>query len=195
MLHGPATESLGRLAVTRRCPTGGLGAGEDPAPRHTIGTEGLLRRLKYLRDGEIVGDAVLAGVFCWLWATSEGDVGWALRLAALFPLCYVLGQGSLYWHLKLRSVSERAPLPAWFHALFRFFKRSNALALGAPLAALVVAAYLGGPSGADVAWSAGLLAFAALEHVNYYARQLMHDNANDLAYLWKHRRLRRAPLA
>lgn len=162
---------------------------------HAIGTKDLLRRLKYLRDGEIAGGALLAGVFCWLWATSEGDVGWALRLAALFPLCYVLGQGSLYWHLKLRSVSRRAPLPAWFYARFRFFERSNALALGVPLAALAVAAYLGRASGADLAWSAGLLAFASLEHVNYYQRQLMHDDANDLAYLWKHRRLRRASLA
>lgn len=138
---------------------------------------------------------MLAGVFLWSWSTSEGDVGWALRLAALFPLYYVLGQGSLYWHLKLRSMSERAPLPAWFAALFRFFKWSNAFALGAPLAFLVVAAYLGGASGSDIAWSAGLLMFATLEFVNYYAWQLMHDNANDLAYLWKYRRLRRAPLA
>ena len=51
-----------------------------------IATEGLLRRLRYLRDGEIVGGAVLAGVFCWLWATSGNDVGWALRLTALLPL-------------------------------------------------------------------------------------------------------------
>ena len=151
--------------------------------------------MRYLRDGEIVGGAALVGVFCWLWATSEGDVGWALRLAALFPLCYVLLQGSLYWHLKLRSVSRRAPLPAWFYALFRFFKWSNALALSVPLAALTVAVYLGRASGADIAWSASLLAFVSLEHLNYYARQLMHDNTNNLAYLWKHRRIRRAPLA
>lgn len=151
--------------------------------------------MKYLRDGEIAGGAMLAGVFCWHWAASEGDAEWALRLAALFPLCYVLLQGSLYWHLKLRSVRRRAPLPAWFYSLFCFFKWSNAFVLGAPLAFLVVAAYLGGASGSDVAWSAGLLAFAALEFVNYYHRQLMHDNANDLRYLWKYRRLRRAPLA
>jgi hypothetical protein len=81
---------------------------------------------------------VLAGVFLWLWGNSGDDVGWALRLAALFPLCYVLLQGSLYWHLKLRSVSERAPLPAWFAPLFRFFERSNVFALGVPLAALAV---------------------------------------------------------
>lgn len=78
---------------------------------------------------------------------------------------------------------------------FIFLEWFNALALGVSLAALAVAVYLGRASGADMAWSAGLLAFASLWHVNYYARQLMHDNANDLAYLWKHRRLRRAPLA
>ena len=142
-----------------------------------------------------MGGAVLAGVFLWLWGNSGDDVGWALRLAALFPLCYVLLQGSLYWHLKLRSVSERAPLPAWFAPLFRFFERSNVFALVATLAVLAAAVYLGRASATDAAWSAGLLAFASLEHVNYYARQLMHDTANDLAYLRKHRRLRRAPLA
>lgn len=158
-------------------------------------TERLLKRLKYLRNGEVLGGAVLVGIFLWFWSNSEGDVGWALRLAALFPLCYVLGQGILYWHLKLRSVSERAPLPAWFADLFGFFKWSNILALGASLVLLIVAVYLGEASGADIAWSVGLLIFATLELVNYYAWQLMYDNVNDLVYLWKHRRLRRASLA
>ena len=53
---------------------------------YAIATEGLPRRLRYLRDGEIVGGAVLAGVLCWLRGTSGDDVGWALRLAALLPL-------------------------------------------------------------------------------------------------------------
>jgi hypothetical protein len=47
----------------------------------------------------------------------------------------------------------------------------------------------------DAACSASLLAFATVEHVNYSAWQLMHDNVNDLRYLRRHRRLRRAPLA
>ena len=40
-----------------------------------------------------------------------------------------------------------------------------------------------------------LVAFAGLEHVNYFHVQLMHDTRADWAYLLRHRRLRRAPLA
>jgi hypothetical protein len=42
------------------------------------------------------------------------------------------------------------------------------------------------------------LCFAALavaEHVNYFHRQLMYDNAADLRWLVRHRRLRRSHLA
>jgi hypothetical protein len=115
----------------------------------------------------LVGAATLTAAFVYVWSPNGGGVYWPLRLAALFPVCYVVLQGSLYWHLKLRSVSSRAALPPYFPALFRFLRASNVPAVGAPLVAL--AAALGLASTPDVIWSGGLIAFAVLEHVNYYA--------------------------
>ena len=126
---------------------------------------------------------------------GDGDVGWTLRLLALVPLCYILVQGSFYWHLKIRAVVYGTQLPSYFSTVFRFFQVSNIPALGIPFVVLLTAILLDRASVADVAWSASLLAFAILEHINYYVYQLMHDTANDLAYLKRHRKFRRAPLA
>jgi hypothetical protein len=46
----------------------------------------------------------------------------------------------------------------------------------------------------DRAWALVLLVLAALEHVNYFVRQLMHDTPADVAYWRRYRRLRRPPL-
>ncbi|MNL80966.1 hypothetical protein D3C87_2079490 [compost metagenome] len=47
---------------------------------------------------------------------------------------------------------------------------------------------------ADLAWSYGLLAFAVLEHINYYHYQLMYDTRAALASLRRNGRLRKAAL-
>ena len=49
--------------------------------------------------------------------------------------------------------------------------------------------------GWEIVWASLLALFAGLEHINYYHRQLMYDNAQDLQWLLRHRRLRRAHLA
>ena len=47
---------------------------------------------------------------------------------------------------------------------------------------------------ADLAWAYGLLAFAVLEHVNYYHYQLMYDTRAAFASLRRNGRLRKAAL-
>jgi hypothetical protein len=130
-----------------------------------------------------------------LWTRSGGAVAWALRLPGLLLVSFLLLQGTLYWHLKLRSVRDRTALPGWFCPVFRALRASSVagIALAAAGAGVLWRAGVGGP--ADLGWAAGLLGFAGLEHVNYYHRQLMHDTAADWRYLRRHRRLRRAPLA
>ena len=153
------------------------------------------RRLRVLRNVESANVVFLPAAFVVLWSGADQPVNWSLRLLALAVVVYILIQGSFYWHLKLRAVTNRNGLPVYFASLFRFFKRSNVAAAAGMSLFIVLAALTGRATPVDVVWSAGLTLFAVLEHVNYYAYQLTHDSINDLAYLWRHRRLRRSALA
>jgi hypothetical protein len=137
-------------------------------------------------------------VLVWAWRGEAGDVSWPLRLPPLALVSFLLVQGALYWHVKLRGTRRRAPLPGWFCGAFRALRTSSRLGLALVLGTGVVSWLRRADRGGtveDLAWAAGLLAFAALEYVNYYHRQLMHDSAADWRYLRRHRRLRPAPLA
>jgi hypothetical protein len=109
----------------------------------------------------------MPALFVWIWTRRDDAVAWQIRLPALVMVSVVLAQGTLYWHLELRSARDGAPLPPWLGGAFRALR----------------------------ALSATGLALAALEHVDYYHLQLEHDTAADWAYLRRHRRLRRAALA
>lgn len=47
---------------------------------------------------------------------------------------------------------------------------------------------------ADLGWTPALLAGAVLEQINYFHYQLMYDTRAAVAYLLRHRRLRKAAL-
>lgn len=147
-------------------------------------------RMTYLRNGEAFAALALPTVFAMVWETSDDPVAWGMRGAAMAAVVYILVQGMLYWHLKLRSTALRQPLPAYFRPLYRFFKYSNVVAI-AGVAALIASA---GGASADLWWSCGLLAFAALEHINYYHYQLMYDTRGAVDYVRRNGRLRRAAL-
>jgi hypothetical protein len=150
-------------------------------------------RLKYMRWVEAASAFVLPLLFWNTWYQRSGHFAWELRIASLAVVSYILLQGALYWHLKIRSIDARLPLPAWFWPLFMGFKWSNVVAMLAVLAALV-AGSLGAASRVDLAWAWGLLAFALLEHINYYHYQLMYDTRAIFASLRQNGRLRRAAL-
>jgi hypothetical protein len=154
----------------------------------------LVARLRYLRAGEVRAALILPIVFIYSWHGDANPIAWELRIPALLLLSYLLAQGAYYWHLKLRSVTERTRLPVYFLTLFQTLKWSNYLAMGAFLVVLVVQARAG-VAAADIQWSAGLLALAMAEQVNYYSYQLMYDTAQTVRYLRRHRRLRKAALA
>jgi hypothetical protein len=153
----------------------------------------LQSRMRYLRNGETIAAIAIPIVAVLRWRQSADAVLWELRMAALVLVCYILLQGVLYWHLKLRSLDGRGPLPAWFAALFRRFKWSNVVGIGAVLAALL--ACQSTASRADLEWAGGLLLMAGLEQINYYHYQLMYDTRAALAHLRRTRRLRKAALA
>ena len=150
-------------------------------------------RMNYLRIGEVLAAVAIPAVAVYRWLDSNTPVWWELRIAGLALISYILLQGALYWHLKLRSFDRGSPLPAYFHALFRSFKLSNVVAIGMMLIAIL----LGGESAtrADLGWVASMLALVALEQINYYHYQLMYDTRNAIAGLRRNRRLRKAALA
>ncbi|WP_332855942.1 hypothetical protein [Duganella sp. S19_KUP01_CR8] len=149
--------------------------------------------MTYLRNAEAVCSFALPAIFCYDWQRSGDPVAWGMRGAALVLISYILLQGVLYWHLKLQSVMQRQPLPAYFQPLYRFFKYSNFLVIAA-VAAFIAAMNDATASTADLMWSYGLLALAALEQINYYYYQLMYDTRAAFAYLRRNGRLRKAAL-
>lgn len=152
--------------------------------------QSLTSRMTYLRNAEAFCSLALPAFLCFDWHRSGGPVAWGMRGVALVLVSYIVLQGVLYWHLKLQSVVQRQPLPAYFQPLFRCFQYSNVLLITA--AAALIAAMNG--TTADLAWSYGLLAFTVLEQINYYHYQLMYDTRAAFAYLHRNGRLRKAAL-
>jgi hypothetical protein len=153
----------------------------------------LSARLKYLRSRELLAAVLLPAVIVWRWMDRGGDIAWGVRLGALALLAYILVQGTLYWHLKLRSLEDQQRLPSWFHPLFRAFFYSNLLAIVAILVGMWSMGR-GGLSDPDIGWTVGLLVGAVLEHINYYHYQLMYDTRASISHLLRNRRLRKAAL-
>lgn len=159
----------------------------------------LQRRLRHLRNWEALNIVLMPTLATWVWINGASPVAWSARLPALTLVSFILAQGTLYWHLKLRSVQRSVqrsvPLSRSFCRRFRLL-RASAL-LGFLIATLGAAAtHIAGDSRVlDLVWACAVLSFAGLEYVNYYHWQLKHDSAADWAYLLRYRRLRRAPLA
>jgi len=151
-------------------------------------------RLRYLRNAEAVFALAVPGALAWHWLRSGAAVDWALRLPPAVLVGLMLLQGAGYWHLKLRSMQSRQPLPGYFWPLYGRLRTADLIAL-VVLTIWVAVAALRGAAKTDLAWAAGILVFAVLEYVNYFGLQLMHDTRADLNYLRRHRRLRRAALA
>ena len=150
-------------------------------------------RMKYLRNAEAFCSLALPAILCYDWRRSGEPIAWEMRIAALVAISYILVQGVLYWHLKLRTIRQRQPLPQYFQPLYRFLKYSNFLAIAA--AGAFIAAKTGPETSIkDLAWSWGLLGFAVLEQINYFYYQLMYDTRAAFAYLRRNGRLRKAAL-
>ncbi|SHN42436.1 hypothetical protein SAMN05192549_11460 [Duganella sacchari] len=153
----------------------------------------LTNRLRYLRSREALAAVALPAVIVGKWWGEGGEIAWGMRVAALSLLVYILVQGTLYWHLKLRSITGQAALPAYFSQVFCSFKWSNLMLAGGLLVLLFLPERM--PlSDTDLRWTVGLLLGALLEHINYYHYQLMYDTRAAFDHLRRHGRLRKAAL-
>lgn len=155
----------------------------------------LLGRLASLRNLEAINIVLFWLLFAWAWSNAARPSAWGFRAYALAIVTIILAEGTYYWHRKARSVRSRRPLPTGFRRTFTRLRSLNVVLFAAcpPVAGLLLA--LGASNAFDLVMGSLLVVFAGLEHINYFHVQLMHDSRNDWTYLWRHRRLRRAPLA
>ncbi|WP_432993637.1 hypothetical protein [Dactylosporangium sp. CA-233914] len=129
-------------------------------------------------------------------------LGWVFFIALPTPrtLANVLGlglvalllvEGAAYWTLKHRQLTLRHRRPAGM-GVFRVLARLNPVALTAGLA-IITAEAIRNPAAESIPGLA-FWAFAALEYVNYFHVQLMHDTRADLRRLFRTRRPHRSHL-
>ena len=154
----------------------------------------LLRRLRSLRNWEFLNIFLLPFVL-WLILGQATAATWLLYGYAMGLVCWLLMQGTLYWHLKLRALTRKTRrLPSYFVPTFLTFRLSNLVCF---VLFPLLAGYLratGQVQGGQLVGATLLWFFAILEHINYYHLQLMHDNLHDIRYLIQHKRLRPSPL-
>ena len=162
--------------------------------RSHVNHQALLRRLRSLRNLEFLNIFLLPFVL-WLILGKASAATWLLYGSAMGLICWLLVQGTLYWHLKLRALTQKTrTLPAYFVRTFTAFRVINLCCFALfPL----LAGYLRATGQIQTSQLVGatlLWFFAILEHINYYHLQLMHDNPPDIRYLIQHKRLRPSPL-
>jgi hypothetical protein len=153
----------------------------------------LARRFRYLRNWEAFNAVAIPLALPALARFQFGiEQGWGLILGAAALLGFLLAQGALYWHLKLRQVGGHW-LPLWFSPVFEALRLIDRMLLVAfPMGVAWAVADSAG-AGA-VGWTTIAYVVAAGEYLNYYVVQLIHDTPNDLTYWRRYRRLRRSPL-
>ena len=113
-------------------------------------------------------------------------------------LCiFILYQGQLYWKLKLYTLTGRTFNRNKNLTFFRNSKRSNLVMIALIPLVFVMQLYLNNwtLNSNLMLWAIIANVFGVLEHINYYNRQLMVDNASDLKYILKNKKLKTASLA
>ncbi|MEU4770617.1 hypothetical protein [Micromonospora sp. NPDC023644] len=138
--------------------------------------EAARRRLRSLAGWELLNVPLQA----WLWFQLVGLPLTAVNLAGFGALAALLVVGAAYWALKLRQLRRGEPrLPGRRH--FATARAALPVLLAAVVAACAVAAVRAPGAQSYPGLAFGI--FAALEYVNYFHVQLMHDNRADLRRL------------
>lgn len=112
-------------------------------------------------------------------------------------MCFILFQGTYYWWVKLSVLTERQVFRSTVLSRFRNFKKQNHIAIALIPFMFLLQWFVSGKNiTADnfIGWGIFANLFGVCEYINYYHKQLMYDNKNDLNYLLKHRKLKEASL-
>jgi len=112
-------------------------------------------------------------------------------------MVYILIQGTHYWRLKLHSIKGEKIDQEFQINLFKKFKSSNQiLGIGIPIV-FAIQWYFDPEMFSKTSifyWSLFTNAFAIVEHINYYHKQISYDNPYDWQYLKRNKRLKVASL-
>jgi hypothetical protein len=164
------------------------------SPQMHLFREQVHRRLRFLRRLEFINIVLLPGVLVFVcWDSGES---WAVRLPALTVVALLLLQGAFYWQAKCRALaSGLSSLPIAQALIFEFLKLSDQALLAVLVVYIGVMIAVRSSDPGDLAWGIVLTVFSVLEFVNYFHWQLTHDQASDIRYLFRWRRLRESPLA
>lgn len=156
----------------------------------------LIKRMAALRNWEAFNVVFFMTLLVrWVRAKQPPET-WYLTAYSVFLVCYILVQGSLYWHLKMRSLRQRyRTLPIYFSFLFAWLHRSTYVMLLLFPVITFVSWSTQQISTVELLRSSAIASFALLEYINYYHYQIKHDTVNDLRYLLRYKRFRKAPLA
>ncbi|WP_229829948.1 hypothetical protein [Actinoplanes ianthinogenes] len=135
------------------------------------------RRLRSLTIGELVNIPLQP----WIWFRVIDLPLTTVNLIGFSAFAALLATGAAYWSMKLRQLRRKQPrLPAR-----RYFAAARILLPIATAAALIVCAVSVARLPGASSWPGLAFAvFAALEYVNYFHVQLMHDNRADLRRLF-----------
>jgi hypothetical protein len=114
-------------------------------------------------------------------------------------LCiFILFQGQHYWKLKLSKLTGKTFDQNKNLRFFRKSKKINLFMIGLIPIMFIIQLYLINwtvKTEKLMIWAIIANVFGILEHINYYNRQLMIDNASDLNYVIRNRKLKIASLA
>ena len=157
----------------------------------------LIKRLKWYYPMEMM-HALITFPLIAVWLIITKPFSDILFLLYGLVLCIsILYQGQHYWKLKLYTLTGRTFDRNKNLNFFRNSKRSNLVMIALIPLVLVIQLYLNNwtLNGNLMLWAIIANVFGILEHINYYNRQLMVDNASDLNYLLKNKKLKTASLA
>lgn len=112
-------------------------------------------------------------------------------------MCFILFQGTYYWWVKYSVITERQVFKTTVLSRFRKFRRQNQVAIMIIPLVLLIQWFISGKSISSdnlIGWAIFANLFGVCEYINYYHKQLMYDNRNDLNYLVQNRKLKEAAL-
>lgn len=131
-----------------------------------------------------------------IYTSSLSDI---LFLIYGLVLCiFILFQGQHYWKLKLSKLTGKTFDQSKNLAFFRKSKKINLFMIGLIPLIFIIQFYLTNwtlKTENLMFWAIIANVFGILEHINYYNMQLMIDNASDLNYVIRNRKLKIASLA
>ncbi len=116
----------------------------------------------------------------------------------LLVCVFILYQGQHYWKLKLRRLKGERVEQRKNLRFFRNSKFANQILISLMPAVLLLQFFISNwelKAENLMGWAVFANAFAIIEHLNYYVRQISIDNKADLRYVLKQKRLKKASLA